>query len=387
MIRLFGLEKDYFALNPKTEFKAYFVKEKKEEVDRLVQDIKRTIAVGRYPKLVVYGALGLGKTHFLFHLKYRLQNVARCIYVETPPSHRRTRFTDLHGVIMREIGRSYVMDILERAVAKAKAAKVSLSRFTKIGGDICDVIQSAIEQEKYYVLWRYLSGEKLRSAEARDIEAVRSQLSEDEAVTVLNTLAYLLKNTEEDKRPMLLLVDEIENTRLIGGDSATLFVEANRSLTDESSNVGIIFAATVRAVAELPRTITEKSVASRIGYTNFIQFKDYSEETLREFITDVINYRRQKAADIGALLKEAQRNTSEQLNEAFYPFTEEAIAEIVSTVSQLYRKGKTDAMGPRETLHIMDACLREASDRPAITSEIVIDVRDELAAKLELIRL
>jgi Cdc6-like AAA superfamily ATPase len=384
--RMFGLEKDYFALNPREEYRAYFVKAKKEEVNNFVEDIRRTIAGGKAPKFVVYGALGLGKTHFLYHVKNRLEDIARCIYVEMPPSHRRTRFTDLYGVIMREIGRSFILNLLEKSVVKAKEQSKTLGEFVAASGDICDIIQNALEMKLHFLLWRYLCGEKLRSTEAIQIEAIRQQLGEDEAVAILNIIALLISKVEIDKRPILLLIDEIENTRLIGGDSATLFIEANRSLTDESSHVGIIFAATVRAVAELPRTITEKSVASRIGYTNFIPFKDYDETSLHEFISDAIGYRRQKDFDAGLAARTAQSQTGEHVTPQNYPFTEEAVNEVIATVSELWRKGKTDAIGPRETLQIMDAALRKANGSPIISSEVIVKVRNELAAKLELIR-
>ena len=177
---MYGLKADYFTLNPKTESTVYFVR--KAEADEFIDYMRMTIKSGRVPKAVVFGAFGLGKTHFLHYVMHNLQDVTRAIYIETPPFHRRSRFTDLYGAIMRKMGGRYVLDLFEYAVKVATSKGQTLDTYLNLDPDMAFTIQRSIKSKDQHTLWRYLAGEKLRSAEVRAISAMGNQVNEDEAI-------------------------------------------------------------------------------------------------------------------------------------------------------------------------------------------------------------
>jgi len=379
---MYGLRTDYFTLNPKTEANVFFVR--KDEADKFLDYVKMTIRSGRVPKAVVFGDFGLGKTHFLHYLMHNLQDVAKPIYVETPPFHRRSKFTDLYGAIMRRLGGRYWIGLLADAVKLAGMNNEPLDTYLKLDPDLAFMIQNGITGKDQHALWRYLAGEKLRSSEAGALSALSNQLSEDEAVSILNTMAVLIKQFE--KRQLLILFDEIEHTNALAGDSMTIFREAIRGLVDESSNVGTIFAATGRALEDLPIGITDDPVKRRIGLANYILFQEYSKDDLKRFIIETIEYRRQPEFDVQAAIakiKQSYAGRSVPTIET-YPFDELGVEKIVDTVALLRDGGKIMSVRPTEALGIMDRALAIAITQEAsfVTTEIVTQVCDEVIKML-----
>ena len=378
---MYGLKTGYFTLNPKQEYKVFFVR--KEEADKFVEYIRGIISSGRVPKAVVYGVFGLGKTHFLHYILYKLNDVSSSVYVETPPCHRRTKFTELYGSILRRMGGRYVLGLLNRAIDTLQPKGISLSEHLKLDPDLAYTIEETARGKEQHTLWRYLTGAKLRSAEVRSIGAMTNQLNEDEAVSFLNAIALLIK--EFEGKQLMLLVDEIENTNDIGGDSLSMFREAIRGLVDESSRVGTIFAATGRAMEGLPICITDESVRRRIGFPNYMYFEEYTVDNLAQFIYEVIQYRRREDFDVKVAVKQAKEIHAESVTEKSYPFTEEGIKKIIETVVALRDTGKIPAVRPPEALSIMDRALVVATERSAtlVTYEIIDEVCKTLTGIME----
>ena len=378
---MYGLKTGYFTLNPKEEYRVFFVR--KEEADKFIDYIRGIIASGRVPKAVIYGVFGLGKTHFLHYVLYKLGDVSSSVYVETPPCHRRTKFTELYGSVLRRMGGRYVLGLLDRAIDTLQSEGKSLDEYLKLDPDLAYTIEEAVRGKEQHTLWRYLSGAKLRSAEVQSIGAMTNQLNEDEAVSFLNAVALLIKAFEG--KQLMLLVDEIENTNDIGGDSLSMFREAIRGLVDESSRVGTVFAATGRAMEGLPICITDESVRRRIGFPNYMYFEEYTVDNLAQFIYEVIRYRRREDFDVKVTVKKAKEIAAEGVTERSYPFTEGGIGKIIETVVALRDVGKIPAVRPPEALSIMDRALVIATERnaPLITSEVVDEVCKTLMSMKE----
>ena len=372
---MFGLTAEHYSINPKEEYDVFLVRQK--EFQEFYQDLLGTLNSGKVPKYVVYGSFGIGKTHFLYHLKKLVSDVSEPIYLQTPPSHRRTSFTEFYGAVLSEIGRTRVMDVLGKGAAKpGKLRKLGMSE------DLALVVENAIKNDKTFLLWKFLSGIRLKSSEADDLETIHTELAPDDAVAILNALGAL--NEEAGGKPLLLLVDEFESTSNIGGDARVVFTEAVRSLVDESSRVGVVFAVTARALAEMPGPIDYEPVRRRIGLTNYIQFKDYNENELEEFVYEAIQYRRDKKFDIKGAL--AGLKTNETVDSQSYPFSKEAVKEIVSSVALFAANNKIEAARPKELLELMDKGMRVAllNKKPFVSKDIIRKVSDEVVEGLSL---
>ncbi len=372
---MYGLRYEYFTINPKKEFQVFFARE--EEFARFYRDLVGMLDSRRVPRYVVFGLFGVGKTHFLLHLGHEIADRADAVYVETPSSHRRTSFVEFYRSIISALGRNTILSLLEEGMRNPEAAKeFGLSE------DLAYVINNAVKEKKFYILWKFLSGEKLKPAEAEALQAVRPGLSAEEAVTLLNTVAIIHERTKG--KPLLLLVDEFENTMNIGGDARTAFTEAMRSLVDEGSRVGVVFALTSRALAEMPSAIYDEPVRRRIGITNYIPFQEYKEDELEKFMHQTISYRRESEFDIKGAL--ANLKTSETIEFDTYPFSREALREIVNSVVLFREQGKVEALRPKEALEMMDKGLRVAiaTKLPFIGRETILAVREEVVEALRL---
>jgi Cdc6-like AAA superfamily ATPase len=372
---MYGMKEEHYAINPRTEHAAFFVRQ--SEFKRFYDDLLGTLASGRVPRYVIFGSFGVGKTHFLYHLKNQLSEKATVIYLQTPPSHRRTSFIEFYSAIISEIGRSQVNALLAQGLKKPERMKD-----LGMNEDLVHVIETATSKGEEFLLWKFLSGIKLKATEADKIEALRPELTADDAVAILNTLSAMQR--ESGGKPIVLLVDEFENTGHIGGDAKIIFTEAVRAMVDEASKVGVIFALTARSTAEMPAPVIDEPVKRRIGLTNYLQIRDYDEAELAELAHNVIHYRRDPKFDVKKAI--AAVKTDEKVSPESYPFSEEAVQQVVSSVIVFAEQGRIDAKRPKEVLEIMDRALREATSKKAefISSKTIDEVREDVVEAMPL---
>ena len=366
---MYGLEKAYLTPNPREEAKA-FVGSRRAVADSFVEHISRIIKSGRVPKAVLWGAFGTGKTHFCYYVKMRLADIAKVVYVECPPCHRRTKYSELHAAIMRKIGREYALGLIEQTIREANRTGKPLAEALGLDQDLTAVIRGGFGSDRT-TLWRYLSGQKLGAREVRLIDAISPQIREDDAVAIVNSIAKLVGSQE--KRQLFIMIDEFENTHALLGDSLMMFIGAVRGLVDESSDVGVVFIASVRSMDEMPFIIVEDPVRRRIGLTNFIYYKEYTRQELEELIHQLIEFRREKEFNLDRVLKEDLENITENINARTYPFTQEAINIAIDKVLELRESGEIPSIRPKEALDLLDYALAlGAQDKiPVLTSEFV----------------
>jgi Cdc6-like AAA superfamily ATPase len=373
---MYGLTLPYFSTSPKTDRQVFFARN--EEFRRFFEDMTGTIESGRTPRYVVFGLYGIGKTHFLYHLQYEISRtkVADAVYVETPSCHKRTSFVDFYRAIVTTLGKDLVIQNLADGLANRKKIDLGLSE------DLAVIVENALKKKQGFLLRKWLNGEKLKASEAELLEAVYTQLTDQDAVTILNALAIIHEHA--NGRPLIILVDEFENTLHIAGDARVSFTEAMRSLVDDTSRMGVVFALTSRGLAEMPDSLYRDTVRRRIGLTNFIAFKPYDENELERFIHEAIGYRRDPKFNMRNAL--ATLESGETSSPETYPFTIEAVKEIVASVILFAEQDKIETIRPKEALEIMDKALRVTSSEKStlIGKDIILQVRNEVVEALRL---
>jgi len=216
-----------------------------------------------------------------------------------------------------------------------------------------------------------------------DPEQTRTTLTATvNAVAILNALSIL--NIHFKRKPLLFLIDEFENAMHISGDARVSFTEAMRSLVDEGSQASVIFALTARALAEMPSSISDEPVKRRIGLTNYVMFREYNESELEQFVHQVIDYRRDKQFNVKNALSSLK--SAETVTEKTYPFSQDAIEEIVKSVVLFKEQGRIEAVRPKEALEIMDKALRVATAEKllSINKDLILGVRDQVVEALRL---
>lgn len=339
--------KESLAIDPQADG-SIFLGPKKEAVNRIIEDIRQTVNVGRLPKKVVLGVFGIGKTHFIYYTMHKLGDVIYPVYVEVPPTHRRSRFTDVYNVVLRRFGKDQVIDLLVDCI-KAKSKVLSSEP------ELTRIITKSSKDPLSFLLWKFLSGSKLTGSELRQMDMGHPTIYEDEAVWVLNLIGDAILRREN--KPLVVFFDEFENTAPIQGDSFNMFTEAVRGMVDESSKIGAIFVASGREVADFPGTITDDPVKRRIGAHNYVNFTEYTKEELVQFMEEVVLYRRQSQVSIKDLIESSK--TTEEINGRTYPFTRNALELIAQMIYDLRIDGKLPSLRPSDALNFMNACVQE----------------------------
>jgi len=346
-----GLNAGYISLNPRRD-PSLFLGPRKESINEIIDQMIITIDTSRVLKKVILGPFGIGKTQFIKYAMNKLKDVAFPIYVETPPCHRRTRFIDIHSVIMRRIGRKFILDHLKKTIDLANDKGITIYELLQIEErDIGYTIENNIGINDI-MLWRYISGIKILAADVRILEVLTNQIYEDDSVWILNTIASIV-NIFYDKQ-LVIFMDELENTANIFGDSRVMFTEAIRGLVDESSYVGMVFVVSARSIEGIPIALTDEPVRRRIGISNYEPFKEYNKEELDGLIRELILYRRNKEVNIKDILKNLSEEEYKNTSTDIYPFTNKAIDKIIEVVYKLRKEGLIDGIRPREALSIMD---------------------------------
>ncbi len=358
---MYGLEKNSFLLDPKTNCDVFLVRTSK--ADQYVEMVKGKIAIGRYPHFVLYGLLGIGKTHLLRYLQNKLGE-AECLYIETPPLHRRSSFVEIYREVMSSYGRERMKELLNLALSKsnlgvhafAEKPQGSMDVEKVLGRDLARTIQYGIG--RWDILWRFIRGEKLSRTEVKDIEAWTSQIEVPDQVRFLQSFFSL--HGAIHKKPVMLFVDEFENTRTLVGDSLSEFTEAFRDIVSEGSPIGTVFALTGRTIEEGPQILKNETVKRRISATNFYSFDEYAIDEVKEFVYQVIQYRRIKSFDVKSAISKLTGKGIERVTERSYPFSEEAIELIIQKIKLLKEQAQIDAFRPKEAMELMDNAMSHA---------------------------
>lgn len=360
-----GLRELNFQIRPDRDREVFFGKE--EIANRLVDQIRRRLVLGRSIKMVVHGDLGVGKTQLLNHISYRLREWVYPVYVKCPAFHRRTTFVGgLYGIIIAELGLDRMLGLIGRVFGGLSAEPL---RIQLRSSELERVIREGLMRNPK-ILRKYLGGGKLTPSDADALGLIQQQLSEDWAVALLEAVGDLIERTEG--RKLMLLIDEFENTGVLRGDAMTMFTEAIREMCEESSRINVIFAATVRSIEE-NRILSNASILSRIGHLNYYEIGEYSEGELKALIEKVVEYKRLKDFDVNKAVSGIRSAVGERLNDRLFPFTSEAVDEIIESLKLMKDDGIIPALRPRETLELMDRALSVTLEegKPVIDTQAV----------------
>jgi Cdc6-like AAA superfamily ATPase len=351
--------------------------------DSVILDLRRTLRTGRPPKALLWGDFGVGKTHLTRFAMKQLGDEVKSLYVECPPCHRRSRYTELHAEIMRKLGREYTLGLVERA-ARENPDVHRLADMLGIDADMAGTLKAGLVADRA-LLWRYLGGERLRASDLQKIDAVSPQIREGDAVAFLGAVSRLVRKYEN--KQLLIFLDEMERPNPLVGDALTMFKEAIRGLVDSSNETGVIFVSSGRDVnntgnySSAVRALADDTIRRRIGLANIRYFDQYSRQELIKLLREVVKHNREKGSDVQAAIRSVK--TKETLGPDTYPFTEEALEKAADFVEQLRRDSKIDSIRPNEALDILDGALAlAAEEEPKVIDSVFLQkVIDETLSR------
>ncbi len=375
----YGLSTRYFSPNPHREPEAVFVR--KEKFESVVNEARLLLESDRKPKIFVPADYGIGKTTLLRYIESRTADKAVVAYAECPPLNRRSSFDKVLGAILRSVTRETVFTLLRQAIEGKPASVVKSAssgkspRTTAEGGglsefepELADFLRNCIESGNELTAWRFLCGEKLTSAELKAVRGVRNLIEHEQVISFVNGISSLFELYE--KKPLLILLDEFERTRPLLGESKILFKEGLRALVDESCKAGVVIAASVTALEELPGVMEDDAVSRRLSP---YYISTYSVHELLHLAKSIIALRRTGSLPTGANMAK----TEEQVDADTYPFTRQALESAIETIRRMRGEGR---MRPADLLKVMDRALLIALEGscPVIDSKITKDACESL---------
>jgi len=191
------------------------------------------------------------------------------------------------------------------------------------------------------------------------LSAIKPQLDDLDASRIISIIGKLFSKYEQKK--ILFVIDEMEKTSPLTGDSLSTYRDAVRDLMDDNNSVSILMISTARELDDF-RLLNSDAIRRRVGINNFKHFQQYNDDELLELMKGVIQFQRKEGFSAN---KVSKLKSEEKINEKSYPFTEKALNEIIGEVHDLVDNAIAGipAVRPNELLQIMDLCLIKAQEK------------------------
>jgi len=374
----YGFKNEFIKPDPR-ESPESFLGPRLESANRITKEVRTSLATGRPCKMVIYGLFGIGKTHLVFKIMSGLHDVVNTYYVEMPSCHRRSKFRDLEQAMMKKVGKSDFMKYLKKCFEECDEKTSEVQNVLGIDADLAEVMKKGLENDET-ILWRYLLGEKITSSNMITLSALKPQIDDLEASRVISLTSKLFSMYTGKK--ILFVVDEMEKTAPLTGDSMTAYRDAIRDLVDSSNNVAVIFVSTARELTDF-RLLNDDPIKRRIGLHNIKYFKPYDDDSeLLAIMKDVIMFERNRKFPFEEKISEIK--SDEKVTIETYPYSDKALAEIINYVHDLAENVTEGipAVRPNEILQLMDLCLTKAKENNLshIDSKLVKEAEKEFTS-------
>ena len=312
---------------------AYFGKRKINE--EIIEDIRERYMMGTQPKKYLYGQYGVGKTHTLFNIKYKLEESpeakkitdykVKCCLIDAEFKEK-TNYNYLHAQMMEALTLEKIREVIDEYLAK-NAGPVLEDKLRDDFGDanIARAVRALGYAGEPITLWKWLCGGSLTAAELTSYNLTKNMDTISEMYRVLVGIMRLFVNKGVY---YLFLLDEMESlTNIRNQDCRESFHDAFRRLADDDNGViGFIVSIYAMQEEEIPDFVFREDIKTRLNKAN-IHYLEYlaHDDDVRQFLKDlfalVIDDDKKKE-------KENQEKIPEGLE--YYPLTDAAMDEFVN---------------------------------------------------------
>jgi len=295
-------------------------------INGIKKSIDRAFILDSSISFIIYGPYGVGKTHTLLHLKqylHKTKDVDVVSHVNSPLLHRRSTFVDLYKQIIVNMGQEYIYELFEKISTKLSLdnkIKKEYELFKPINNlinhrDLTSVIISSIySSEIKYIIWKWLIGEKMSNNEKKMLGIVNDN---DNTLNAIKTLsAIIVINYLINKKPMAIMIDELEHIVQLNYEYGVDFIQGFRSLIEIRKGLILFFSFASESLEDVPY-ISENKILFRVGRNEIHKLDYFSEFEGQEYIIE--------------LLEKLRVNEKKDVirKNVFYPFTQEAIDRIL----------------------------------------------------------
>jgi len=356
--------------------KAYFGKTQLNE--EIIKDIRERYMMGSQPKKYIYGQYGVGKTHTLFNIKYKLEESpeakaitgykVKCCFIDAEFKEK-TNYNYLHAQMMEAVTLEKIRDAVQEYLAKNAGPNLEEKLRNDFGdANIARAIQALGYAGEPITLWKWLCGGSLSAAELTSYNLTKNMdtVSEMYRVLVGITRLFVEKGTY-----YLFLLDEMEGLGNIRNqDCRESYHDAFRKLADDDNDViGFIVSIYTMSENDIPEFIYTEDILTRLNKSN-IHYLEYlaHEDDVRQFVKDLFELIIDENKK-----KEKEKNGQVPSGLEYFPLTGEAIDEFVN----LAISAPTASL-PRNFI----SALNEGAVRAARRDSDVIDTEDLTPAQV-----
>lgn len=349
---------------------------KKKINEEIIEDIRERYLMGSQPKKYLYGQYGVGKTHTLFNIKYKLEESpeakeitnyrVRCCFIDAE-FRERTNYNYLHAQMMEALTLEKVKEVIDEYLAKHAGPNLE----DKLREDFGDAnIARAIRALGYagepITLWKWLCGGSLTTAELTSYNLTKNMDTVSEMYRVLIGIMGLFVDKDIY---YLFLLDEMEGlTNIRNQDCRESFHDAFRKLADDDNNVvGFIVSIYAQREEDIPDFVFQHDIKTRLNEANIHHLDYFADEAdVRQFLNDLFSL----------VIDEEKKQEKQKLGQIpdglkYYPLTNNAMDEMVN----LAISAPTASL-PRRFI----SALNEGAVRAARRNSYVIDTEDLIPA-------
>ena len=371
--RAFGLGRPNFILDPLRDSECFGRTD--IPINEIVQGLQIDLVTKLAPKRLLWGPYGGGKTHTLYRTLRELGQLIAIhpVRVECPDLSKRSVFNDLYrDGIMPVFGEDTVVGLFERVTEAVPVARRDeyLRRLREYLGDeplakaVAQLMNPNFERLRF---WAWLSGVSMSRGEIGELGQTNDLASAEPAR--LSELIVLIGRVMRrvDGTTLVLCLDEMERLTDVGLDSIATFVTGFTRLLDPNQrDVAVLLGSSASQFDEMPDLFARNGpVVSRLGAHATIEVPHIPDPDVDGFIRTVIDYVRSDDRTISTLADSARQTTTETIEDAYFPFTTQALQAIKSRLSR--------DMTPREITIVMTQAAGRAHllGRPCVTSDHV----------------
>lgn len=330
----YGLKEAHrdFTIDYDTDANLFFARhELDEQLDAI---LKRSFRTGYPPKFVLYGDWGVGKTHTMRHVKFKIETTAALpatvVYVELPDITTKSTFQVAHSALMDALGIERAQSLVYRFNAEHGEKTREIIRDAAQSGDIASAFMNlAVSGDIARVTWDWLRGLPIPDAQAR-MAGLPSRLDQSiQLVRVLQVLGRL--SLDVDKKMLVFMLDEA--TRLgnvSNADAITHWQSAFKALADsQTKEVGVIVSGGWIEPDDMPLPLQDQMVMTRFGSSNYIPLYPLDGEDALLFVQDLLETWVEPAKRSELIELYSQQAMNEEVDSTSFPFTVPALKRMV----------------------------------------------------------
>jgi hypothetical protein len=283
-----------FDLDPVTDAEFLFGEPQwAEDVDKRLQ---RSIVMGRPFRLVWWGQFGIGKTHRLRYMIRSIENKGYNFlpfYAVASDLDEKCGFERLHTQLIGSIGYDRLRTFAEQYLQKLNGG-ASIAKFEALVDGSIDVASAfnglgSKNPNMAAAAWKYLLGQKLDRSEMQLANTGKSQIDTAIEFAVVHQVIGHIIEEETSKRP-IYLVDEVENlTKIKNKNSQSRWQESIRTLLDVK-NIGLVLAVGAESMQGIPTIIVMPDIVRRIQLDNYEQMAAYKAATAEKFVRSILEH-------------------------------------------------------------------------------------------------